>query len=281
MRFSTDTPGRTLDSDPAHPAARLRALHRDPLVLANAWDAASAVAIAEAGATALATTSAGIAWSHGLPDGCRIGREGMVRAVRRIIAAVDIPVTVDIENGYGSGAAEVAETVTQIVGAGAAGINLEDSRSNDGLHSPEEQADRIRAARTAADQAGAPDLVINARTDVYFNAAHSAADPLAEVLARAESYAGAGCLFVPGLLDVAVLARLVTASPLPINAMTGPGGPSVEQLVRAGVRRISLGPALHLATYAALHRAATEFLASGTYDTFADATSIASAVIRS
>ncbi|MEU6191762.1 isocitrate lyase/phosphoenolpyruvate mutase family protein [Nocardia sp. NPDC047038] len=265
------------------PASRLRALHRNPLVLANAWDAASAVAVARAGATAIATTSAGIAWSCGLPDGHHISRENMIDVVRRIIDAVELPVSVDIENGYGPDPVDVAETVEQIVAAGAAGINLEDSRSADQpLHSPGEQAARICAARAAAERAGAPDLVVNARTDVYFSRKRPVSDPFAEVLARARAYAAAGadCLFVPGLLDLPTLERLAAAAPLPINAMTGPGGPSVARLIEAGVRRISLGPALHLAAQAAVHRAATEFLRAGTFDAFADATTIAAAIMR-
>jgi 2-methylisocitrate lyase-like PEP mutase family enzyme len=268
----------------ANPATRLRVLHRNPLVLANAWDAASAVAIARAGATAIATTSAGIAWSLGLPDGHHISRAEMVSAARRIIEAVDLPVTVDIENGYGPDADDVAETVEQIVRAGAAGINLEDSRSADQpLHTPAEQATRIRAARAAADRVTAPDLLINARTDVYFNRERVKADPFAEVLERAEIYAAAGadCLFVPGLLDLSTLEQLTAVAPLPINVMTGPSGPSVAQLIEAGVHRISLGPALHLTAYAAVHHAATEFLTAGTYNTFTDATPIAAAIMRS
>jgi 2-methylisocitrate lyase-like PEP mutase family enzyme len=265
------------------PSNRLRALHRSVLVLPNAWDAASAAVIARAGATAIGTTSAGIAWSRGLPDGHRIDRNTMIDAVHRIVAAVDIPVTADIENGYGPNASDVAETVTGVVRAGAAGINLEDSSGADRpLHSAVEQAARIRTARHAARQSGDAEFVINARTDVYFTHARHFTDPYAEVLARAEAYADAGadCLFVPGLLDLAVLERLAGTVPLPINAMTGPGGPSVRQLADAGVRRISLGPALLLATHAATHCAATEFLTHGTYDTFVDPAAIVSAVIR-
>jgi 2-methylisocitrate lyase-like PEP mutase family enzyme len=263
-------------------ARLLKSLHEDLLVLPNAWDVPSAAVIALAGARAIATTSAGIAWSLGRPDGHRLGLDEAVAVIARIVAAAGgLPVTADLENGYGESPSEVAATVTAAIEAGAVGGNLEDSRDG-GLHTPEEQAARIAAARAAAVTAGVPDFVINARTDVHF---HQIGDPSgrdAEVRARARAYAeaGADCLFVPGLLDLTALAALTAAVDLPVNAMAGPGGPAVKELVAAGVRRISLGAAVHLAAYATAHQAAVEVLAEGTYDRFPDMTVIAPAVVR-
>ncbi|GHE92690.1 2-methylisocitrate lyase [Amycolatopsis deserti] len=265
-------------------AVLLRSRHDDLLVLPNAWDAASAAALAHAGAAAIGTTSAGIAWSLGLADGHVIDRDTMVAVVARIAAAVDVPVSADIENGYGEAPEEVAATVTAVIGAGAAGINLEDSRSASApLHTPREQAERIRAARSAAVRAGVPDLVINARTDVFFTGGDAPADErLAEVIERGKVYAeaGADCLFVPGLLDLTALKALVPAVPLPVNVMAGPGAPAIAELAAVGVRRVSLGAALHLATYAATYAAAAELFESGTYTAFPDASQVAGAIVR-
>lgn len=238
-------------------AQRFRELHEGPgpLVLPNAWDAASAALMVRCGAAAVATTSGGVAWAHGRPDGEGLTRDEMVAAVRRMVAAVDVPVSADVEGGYG----DVAATVRAVIEAGAAGINLEDSR--DGTLLPAAaQAERIRAARDAA--AGLP-MVINARTDVFL----LGGGDLDDVLARGDEYAkaGADCLFVPGLLDLDVLRRLTAASPLPVNVMAGPGGPGVAELAGAGVRRISVGTAIAQAAYAVAERAARELLTTGGY----------------
>lgn len=258
-----------MGDSPNDRARLLRSYHDGRgLVLANAWDAGSAVVIADAGALAIGTTSAGVSWALGRPDGQRLTRDDMVQAVRRIVDAVDIPVTADIEGGYGPAPQDVDATVTAVLAAGAVGINLEDSRDVGGpLFSAEEQADRIRAARQAAVTSEVPDTVINARTDVFLFAIGEPDGRLDEVHRRAESYAeaGADCLFVPGLLDLAALESLVGALPLPVNAMAGPGGPSVEELRSAGVQRISVGPTIAQVAYTATRAAARELLASGTY----------------
>jgi 2-methylisocitrate lyase-like PEP mutase family enzyme len=255
----------------AEKAARFRALAQTTtLVLPNAWDAASAALIAAAGAPAVATTSGGVAWSLGAGDGQRLGRAEMAAAVARIAASVDVPVTADIEGGYDG----VAETVRAVVAAGAVGVNLEDSAAPGGpLHTIAEQAERIRAARAAAVEAGLPDLWINVRTDVYLFGIGPEAGRLDDVLDRAAVYAesGADGLFVPGLLDLATLAELCGRTPLPVNAMAGPGGPTVAELAAAGVRRVSLGTALAEAAYTAARDAAAEFLREGTYAMAADA----------
>jgi 2-methylisocitrate lyase-like PEP mutase family enzyme len=251
-------------------AATLRALNRSgSYVLPNAWDAGSAVLIERAGAAVIATTSAGVSWSLGRPDGERLTRAENIAAIRRIVDAVRLPVSADIEGGYGAAPADVATTVTDVVRAGAVGINLEDSNSATGaLFSIEEQADRIRAARSAAARAGLPDLVINARTDVFLFQIGAPEGRYDDVLRRAAAYAEAGAdvLFVPGLSDLSVIEQLTAAAPLPVNIMVGPGAPTVEELTAAGVRRISLGSAISQAAYAIALRSAKEILTKGTYE---------------
>lgn len=258
-------------------AERLRKLHGSGiLVLPNAWDAASAVLIADAGAQAIATTSAGVSWALGRPDGEGLTRSEMAEAVRRIAAAVDLPVSADVEGGYGPAPSDVAGTVVAVVEAGAAGINLEDLRASGGpLFTIAEQAERIAAARAAAREAGLPGLVVNARTDVHLFGVGPEEGRYAETVARARAYAEAGAdsFFVPGLLDLDVLARLVQDVPLPVNAMAGPGAPDVAALAAAGVRRVSVGDAVSLAAYSVARRAAAELLATGGYATLEGARS--------
>ncbi|MFG3253491.1 isocitrate lyase/phosphoenolpyruvate mutase family protein [Streptomyces sp. NPDC048172] len=247
----------------------LRALHEEgTLVLPNVWDAASAALVAASGARAVATTSGGVAWSLGRADGQALTREEAAAAVARIAAAVDVPVTADVEGGYGPAPEDVAATVAAVAGAGAAGINLEDSRAPGGpLFTPAEQAERLRAARTAAVEAGVPDLVVNARTDVVLFGIGEPESRLDAVRERAAAYAeaGADCLFVPGLLDLEALSALAAEGPLPVNAMAVPGGPDVAALRAAGVRRVSTGTALAQAAYGTVRRAAAEVLDKGTY----------------
>jgi len=238
-------------------ARRLRAPHaQPPLVLPNAWDAGSARAIEAAGAVAIATTSAGIAWAAGVDDAGGLTRTTAIAALRAICAAVSIPVTADLEAGYG----EVEATVADALEAGAVGINLEDSTGRV-LDEPWVHAARIAAARTVAVSAGI-DLVINARTDTYLFGDGSG------TIERAKQYAEAGAdvLFVPGVVDAATIRELVAASPLPLNVMVGPGAPSVAELTALGVTRISVGPAIASAAYELATAAAKELLSSGTYE---------------
>ncbi|RSM98731.1 3-methyl-2-oxobutanoate hydroxymethyltransferase [Nonomuraea sp. WAC 01424] len=270
----------SVDNFPAAEAAvtekaRLfRSLSADSvLVLPNAWDAASAAVIAAAGATAIATTSGGVSWSLGRGDGQHLDRDEMTRAARRIVNAVDLPVTVDVEGGYGPTPEDVAATVRAVAEAGAVGVNLEDSRAVGGpLFDLAEQSARLRAARDAAAAAGLPELFVNARTDVYLFAIGPSEARLDEVLARTAAYAEAGAdgIFVPGLLDLDTLSALCAGSPLPVNAMAVAGGPTVPELARAGVRRISLGTALAQTAYTAARRAAAELLGAGTLETLGD-----------
>jgi 2-methylisocitrate lyase-like PEP mutase family enzyme len=258
-------------------AATLRSLHKDGiLVLPNAWDAASAAMIAAAGAQVIATTSAGVSWSLGRPDGQNLSCQEATDAVARIADAVDLPVTADIEGGYGSDPGAVAVTVAAMIGAGAVGINLEDSGApGGGLFDSMAQAARIRAARAAATDAGLPELVINARTDVFLFEIGEPEGRLDDVLARAAAYAEAGAdsLFVPGLLDLGTIAILTSTVSLPVNVMAGPGAPDVATLRAAGVRRVSLGQAITQAAYTLARTAAAEALTAGTYDSIAGADS--------
>lgn len=251
-------------------AARFRALHdQRPLVLPNAWDAASARIIELAGAPAIATTSAGIAWALGYGDGQQLGREEMLRVIASIVRAVEVPVNADIESGYGSGStADVAETVRALVALGVAGINLEDTPGRGGsvLMDPAEQATRIRAAREAALAEGA-DLVINARIDVYLFQAGASETRFDATVQRARAYlaAGADCVFVPGVIDAETIGGLVRAVGGPLNVMAMPGAPGVAELAALGVARVSVGPAIAAAALGATRRAALELLGAGTY----------------
>jgi 2-methylisocitrate lyase-like PEP mutase family enzyme len=241
-------------------------LHKsgEPLLLPNAWDVASAAAIAGAGAKAIATTSAGVAWSLGVPDGAGLGAKRAAAVIARIVAAVDVPVSADIEAGY----EDVAATVTAVLQAGAAGVNIEDRRDGSGLYAPAEQAARLAAARAAARAAAGGTLFwINARTDVFLGGTGRIDD----ALERSAAYAAAAAdsLFVPGLVDPAAIAELA-AGPLPVAVMAWPGAPSVAELAAAGAVRISLGSAIAQAAYGVAARAATELLTSGTYDSVAD-----------
>jgi 2-methylisocitrate lyase-like PEP mutase family enzyme len=256
-------------------AAAFRSLHQSGvLVLPNAWDAGSAVMIAAAGAPAIATTSAGVSWSLGRPDGQQLSRQEMTDAVARVAAAVDRPVSADIEGGYGSGPDAVAAAVRAVIEAGVVGVNLEDSGApGGGLFDPQAQAARIAAARSAAAEAGLPELWINLRTDVFLFGIGQPEGRLDDVIARSAVYAEAGAdsLFVPGLLDLAVLAELTGKVSLPVNAMVGPGAPDVAALQAAGVRRISLGQSIAQAAYTLARQAAVEALTAGTYDAISGA----------
>jgi 2-methylisocitrate lyase-like PEP mutase family enzyme len=192
----------------------------------------------------------------------------MVAQVRRIAAAVDVPVTADIEGGYGPTPEDVAKTVEAAVSAGAVGVNIEDSEQPGGpLFTPEAHAERLRAGRAAAERAGLPDLVINARTDVFLFGIGDPGDRLADVIARAADYvqAGADCLFVPGVLDLDTLAELSKAVSVPINAMVSPGAPTITALAAAGVRRISVGTAMAQSAYGLVAHMTDQLLADGTY----------------
>jgi 2-methylisocitrate lyase-like PEP mutase family enzyme len=254
--------------DAARAAAAFRAMHEHPpLVLPNAWDAASALVIESAGASAIASTSAGIAWACGAPDGEWIGRDRMWQALTEIVASVRIPVTADIESGYAATLDQLDMAVSALLGIGIAGINIEDSLVTDRtLRDPSDQAARIRGVRATADRMGVR-LWINARTDTYLTLG-TPQEHLRATMARAELYAAAGAdsLFVPGVVDIEII-RELTTGPLPVNAMVGPGAPDVGALVEAGVVRVSVGPSIAQSAYGVVARAARELLRDGTYTT--------------
>lgn len=243
-------------------AAALLALHAGAgFVLPNAWDAGSARILEQVGFPAVATTSAGIAWSCGVPDGGTLDRDTMLEHVGRIAAAVGVPVTADLEAGYGDTAEEVADTVARAVGLGAVGANIEDAAA-DGLFGIDEAVDRIAAARSVAPRGS---FVLNARTDTYF--AGTSEDPYAQTLLRAERYleAGADCIFVPGVAEDDTIRRLAAAIPGPLNVVAGLASTTdARTLFSLGVKRVSLGGSLARAALSLVERAGRELLDSGT-----------------
>lgn len=228
------------------PRAQFVALHDTdvPLLLPNAWDAASARLWQEAGATAVATTSAAVAWALGHADGGRLPREELLGSLRNMLRVVSVPVTVDIEDGYSNEPLAVAELARAIAEAGAVGVNIED-----GAGAPTLLVDKIRAIR---EPDGAAPLFINARTDVYLRGLASGDDAVAMTVERLTAYrdAGADGGFVPGLASAEDAAKIVAAVPgLAINVMAMPGLASLDALAQAGVRRISAGPAFFRHAY--------------------------------
>lgn len=243
-------------------AAALRALHAGPgFVLPNAWDPGSARVLERLGFPAIATTSAGIAWSCAVPDGGVIDRDRMLEQVGRIVAAVDVPVTADLEAGYGDSPDEAARTVAMAVRAGAVGGNLEDVWEGRLLDVDAATA-RIGAARAAAPSAS---FVLNARTDTYF--VGTTGDPFAETVERAAHYldAGADCIFVPGVVEEDTIRQLAAAIPGPLNVVAGLSNTiDAPTLFSLGVTRVSLGGSLARAAYSLLERAGEELLTAGT-----------------
>ena len=259
-------------------AEALRKLHAGPplLVLANAWDVASARLVEEAGFPAVATSSAGVAFALGYPDGQRISRAEMLDMVRRVATAVKVPVSADVEAGYGTTPQAAAETARGVVAAGAVGMNLEDTGPDGNLLPLEAQVERIRAARGAAEKSGVP-IVINARTDAFAMHDLSGDRRIAEAVRRANAYldAGGDCAFVPFVTDREVLARLVREIRGPLNVLAGTGAPPIPELERMGVRRVSVGGGLARAAYGRARRVALELKERGTYEALADAVTYA------
>jgi 2-methylisocitrate lyase-like PEP mutase family enzyme len=239
-------------------ARDFRALHVPgrPFVLFNVWDAGSTKAVEKAGARAIATGSWSVAAANGFDDGQKLPFELVVENLTRIVAATELPVSIDIENGYGDDPEGVGMTVKKTVEAGAIGCNLEDSFPENGkLRDTGEQVERIRCARRTADQAG-PRYFINARTDVFFQKPPHDHDGamLEDAIQRAHAYAAAGAdgIFVPGLIDPDLIARLVKSVQLPVNIMVASGTPSLNVLAKAGVARVSHGPGPYLMAMKAL-----------------------------
>jgi len=246
---------------PARPqdAATFHALHRDFLILPNAWDAASARIVQEAGAQAIATSSAAVAWAHGAPDGNKFDVAKLAVAIEEIARVVSVPISCDAEAGYSDDTAQVAETVARLVGAGAVGINLEDGKAPHELH-----LRKIEAARKTAERAGV-NLFINARTDVYLKQLAPAGEAVAETLRRAEAIksAGASGLFVPGIVKADEIAAIAEGAGLPLNVMARPGLPQADELRKLGVKRLSAATAIFNAAMETARAAAAAFLADG------------------
>lgn len=248
-------------------ASSLRALHDRSrvLVLPNAWDVVSAKLVESAGYPAVATSSAAVAWALGYPDGERISRDEMLAVAARIACSVRVPVTADLEAGYGDPGA----TVEAALAAGVVGMNLEDGTS-DGKSPLVDVAvatDRVRQARAAADRAGVP-FVINARTDVYLRQVGEASSRLERTLERAKVYreAGADCIFVPGVDDAATIGALARGIDAPINVLARSTSPSVAELARLGVARVSLGSGAACIALTAFRAAAADLRERGTFD---------------
>jgi 2-methylisocitrate lyase-like PEP mutase family enzyme len=249
-------------TDQTRKVEQFRALHipGKPLVLFNIWDAGSAKAVAAGGAKAIATGSWSVANANGFADGERIPLALAIDNLRRIVGATELPVTIDLESGYGGAPEVVGETIALAIDAGAVGCNLEDSfPANGKLRATVDQADRIRRARQTAD---APNLrfFINARTDVFFQRPPEQHDDamVVEAIKRVHAYAEAGAdgLFAPGLADIGLIARLARESPLPLNIMVGDATPPVHVLAEHGVARVSHGPRPYLVAMKALEEAA-------------------------
>lgn len=239
------------------------------LVLPNAWDAGSARIFVEAGFPALATTSAGIAFSLGYPDGEKISRDEMLAAVARITRRVSVPVTADMEAGFGRTPEAVAETARGVLAAGAVGMNLEDS-IDEHLLDFDLSVARVRAAREAATAVGIP-LVINARTDAFHPGTLAPDQQFAEAVRRGNAYraAGATCVFVPFVGDSGTIERLVKAIAAPLNILGAPDAPTLPALAALGVRRVTFGSAPMRATLGLTRRMAREWKDKGTYGTLA------------
>jgi 2-methylisocitrate lyase-like PEP mutase family enzyme len=248
----------------------LRTLHRGPniLVLPNAWDVASARVFEEAGFAAIATTSAGIAFSLGYPDGQKITREEMLARIGRIARAVKVPVTADVEAGYGYRPEDAARTATDAIAAGAVGMNLEDATGDKAypLLDLSLQLERIQAVREAALKTAVL-LVLNARTDVYLARVGEESTRYDEAVRRLVAFrdAGADCVFLPGVADAEVIARVVQDVKCPVNILVGSGSPTVAELQKLGVARTSIGSGAMRATLGLVKRIAEELKTSGTY----------------
>ena len=259
----------------AERAEQFRKLHRGPRILAlpNAWDVASARILEELGYPAIATTSAGIAFSLGYPDGQRVSRDQMLEVVARIAHAVRVPVTADMESGYGTSVKDMTETAKALIAAGAIGLNLEDVTGDDESSHVETklQVKKIGAIREISSSLGVP-LVLNARTDIYLMPIGPAETRFDRTVERLRAYhqAGADCLFAPGVQDRETIAKLVRALEAPLNILLTPGCPPLRELEKMRVARASAGSAAMRATLGLLRRIGKELTEAGTYSLLQD-----------
>ena len=261
----------------AEKAQRLLQLHHGetPLVLVNAWDAASAAIVEEAGFPAVATSSASLANSLGCADGQHLQWHEMLGAIRRISTTVQVPVTADIEAGFSSSVQQLSAAIDDVIAAGAVGVNLEDALPGHGdrgpLYTAADQVARIQAARKAGEKRGIH-LVINARTDAYWQKEVPREEALRNTLERGKTYlkAGADCVFIPGLGDGRHIQTIVQEFNAPLNVLATVGCPSIPELQKLGVKRISMGSGPMRAAMGLLRRIAREAQATGTYNLLLD-----------
>lgn len=253
-------------------AETLGALHVPgrPLVLVNAWDAASAAVIARAGAPAIASTSAGVANTLGYADGQRLTRAQMLAAIVTLVAAVEVPVTIDMEAGYGDTPEEAATSARGVLASGAVGLNIEDT-ADDGpepLLEIDRFAAKLAAIRDVAREAGVP-LVVNARTDVFLAGVGDPATRVERAAERGRAYleAGADCVFVPAVSDPQQIGALVEQIGGPVSVLAGARTPSLDELARLGVARISVGSGPFLTVLALTQRMAEEAYGAASLDT--------------
>jgi 2-methylisocitrate lyase-like PEP mutase family enzyme len=262
-------------TDQAEKARQFHSLHDGPhlLLLPNAWDAISAAIFAEAGFPAIASTSAGVANAMGYPDGQKISRAEMLSAVARIVRAVQVPVTADMEAGYGSTPEEMAETARGVIEAGAVGLNLEDSpgEGTKKLFDLSLQKEKIRAMFEVGEKLKVP-LVINARTDVYLDEIGEPATRFDRTVERLNAFrdSGATSLFAPGVKDAETIGRLVRAVRGPLNILATAGTPPVRELEKLGVARVSVGSGVMRATLGMLSRLAKHLREQGTFEPMTD-----------
>ncbi|MGE0045294.1 MAG: isocitrate lyase/phosphoenolpyruvate mutase family protein [Hyphomonadaceae bacterium] len=250
-------------------AKAFHALHhgKEPLVLANCWDAQSARIIEEAGAKALATSSAAVAWAHGRADGHYLPVETLIAAVGEITRVTKLPLSVDMERGYADDPKGVAENVRAIIGAGGIGMNLEDGADGADL-----LCRKIEAVRAAAAQEGV-DFFVNARCDVYLKRLAEGEAAVVESVKRGNAYkqAGADGFFLPGPTDIALFRTIAAEVALPLNVMARPGVPGKAALAEAGVKRLSAATAMSRGAYNAMKALAESFLADGDSDALSKA----------
>jgi len=256
----------------AQKAEQFRKLHHGPrlLLLPNAWDVVSARILEECGHPAIATSSAAVAFSLGYPDGQRISREEMLEVAGRIARAVDVPVTADLEAGYGTTAKDMVETVEAAIEAGVIGMNLEDVTGDEEGSCVDLplQVEKIRAVSDAVKALGVP-FVLNARTDIYLMPIGPEATRFERTVERLRAYrdAGASCLFAPGVYDRETIAKLVNAVEAPLNILASPACPPIAELERIGVARVSAGSGLMRAALGLVRRIGKEMIESRSCET--------------
>jgi 2-methylisocitrate lyase-like PEP mutase family enzyme len=243
-------------------AATFHKLHEELLILPNAWDAASARIVQEAGAKAIATSSAAVAWAHGYADGHHFPVEKLIAAIEDITRVIDVPLTCDAEGGYSDDPKQAADNVAALIDAGAVGVNIEDGKQPHELH-----LKKIEAIRNAAEKKGVK-LFINARTDVFLKQLVPAEQAVQETLRRAGALeqAGASGLFVPRIVKAEDIVAIVRGAQLPLNVMALPGVPPAAKLRELGVRRLSAATSIFNAAMAGAREAAEDFLRDGDSD---------------